>query len=276
MELIDIENQFNNSKFNNDYKHWSNIKNKEQNKLTEQQRDFIQKCKKEYLEYDKNFNIKDFKQLTDIWNRYLTFIRLNNKNKEGKALFSAQSKFESTILEESIYRMFSHYIKNPIKAGSIKAYSNMYFAPYSFEDFKRQTNFKFNSKDQDFALYKEIEIKIDNKIKTIAVPVVAIECKTYLDKTMLEGSIATADKIKSGNPFCFFCIVTECYDVSVEVDINHTRIDQIYVLTKQKGRNKEAKIQKDVLIQLNTDITHHLKNIWSNVEEKIHKFGTII
>jgi len=38
----------------------------------------------------------------------------------------------------------------------------------------------------------------------IYVPIVSIECKTYLDKTMYEGSISTAEKIKKGIPTVFF------------------------------------------------------------------------
>lgn len=276
MNQKNIDNKFNNNKFNNNFKHWSNIKNKESKQLNEQQKLFINECKKQYLEYDKCFDVNDFKKIAAAWNKYLTFVRENNKNKAGKDLFSSQSKFESSILEESMYRIFSKYIKSSIEAGSIKAYSNMYFSPSSFDEFIENTNFKFNVKDQDFALYKNIEVNINNIKKNTAVPIVAIECKTYLDKTMLEGSIATADKIKYGNPFCFFCIVTECYDVSVEVDINTTRIDQIYVLTKQKGRDKSAKIQEDVLEKLYQDISNHLNSSWSNVEEKIKKNGIVI
>lgn len=276
MKQKNIDNEFDNNKFNNNFKHWFNIKHKESKKLNEQQKTFINNCKQQYLEYDKNFDVNDFKKLATAWNKYLKFVRTNNKNNAGKDLFSSQSKFESSILEESMYRIFSKYIKSSIKAGSIKAYSNMYFSPSSFNDFVDNTNFKFNVKDQDFALYKNIEVNINNTKKKTAVPIVAIECKTYLDKTMLEGSIATADKIKYGNPFCFFCIVTECYDVSVDVDINTTRIDQIYVLTKQKGRDKNAKIQEDVLIKLYQDISTHLNSSWSNVEEKIKNNGVVL
>ena len=54
-----------------------------------------------------------------------------------------------------------------------------------------------------------------------------------LDKTMYEGSVATADKIKTGNPYCLFYLVTETYDISSDVDIQTSKIDDIYVLRKQ-------------------------------------------
>ena len=102
------------------------------------------------------------------------------------------------------------------------------------------------------------------------VPVVSIECKTYIDKTMLEGSIATAEKIKSGNPYCLFLVVTEWYDVSYEVDPAYSRIDQIYVLRKQKRKaNKNNPINYTVVNDL-------LERDWSNIEQKLTETGKIL
>ena len=77
--------------------------------------------------------------------------------------------------------------------------------------------------------------------RVLKVPIISIECKTYLDKTMLEGSVSTAEKIKKGNPQAKFYIVTETYDVDYEVDIYGTQIDQIYVLRKQKREKTNSK-----------------------------------
>ena len=118
--------------------------------------------------------------------------------------------------------------------GNIRAYSNMYFSPKNFESFKEDPAIKINQKDQDFAIYRNITLTVKDESINISVPVVSMECKTYLDKTMLEGSIATAEKIKMGNPYCLFFIVTETYDVSYDVDPIYSRIDAIFVLRKQK------------------------------------------
>lgn len=273
-----VDQKFFDQKFNDSYQHWKSINHKLQLKdMSEEQKNFLILCVQEYLKYDTNFDIKNFKKMTQAWNNYLKFVRQNNKSKKtNKLLFSAQSKFEPTILEESIFRMFKCFVDKTIQACSIKAYCNMYFAPLNFEQFKEDTIYRFNVKDQDFALYKDVDISIGTRTQTIPVPIVAIECKTYLDKTMLEGSIATAEKIKNGNPYCYFCIVAECYEVGYEVDIKTTRIDQIYVLTKQKGRSKESEIKEDVLKQLFNDIKKHLKCKWSDVEKKITSKGIVI
>lgn len=273
-----VNNRFFDKKFNASYQHWNNINNKLNfNDLSKEQDDFLTLCVTQYLKYDRNFDVNDIVTMTQAWNNYLKFVRTNNKSKKtGKPLFSAQSKFEPSILEESIFRMFKCFVDETIKACSIKAYCNMYFAPLNFEQFKKDTTYRFNVKDQDFALYKDVEVSIGTIKQTIPVPIVAIECKTYLDKTMLEGSIATAEKIKNGNPYCYFCIVAECYDVGSEVDIKTTRIDQIYVLTKQKGRNKQSEIKEEVLEQLYIDVKNHLNCEWSDVEKKIKEKGVVI
>jgi len=43
---------------------------------------------------------------------------------------------------------------------------------------------------------------------------------------MLDGSIVTAEKIKNDNPYCLFLVVTECYDVSLDVDPAYSRINR--------------------------------------------------
>ncbi len=252
------------------YKHYSNIQAK-LNKNDTRNEEFLFKCIEKYIEYHNNFNIFNYNELTCAWNKYLYYVRTNNK------VFSAQSKFESTILEESIARMFYKYMSNNIKIGSIKAYSNMFFAPSSFDDFKKDVKIKFNVKDQDFAIYKEVIINIGKHKEKVFVPVVAIECKTYLDKTMLEGSVATAEKIKNGNPYCKFYIITESYEVSTSVDIKSTRIDQIYILTKSTSRaNRHSEIKQDVLERLDSDISTHLQGNWSDIDTNIKDNGIIL
>ena len=107
-------------------------------------------------------------------------------------------------------------------------------------------------------------------------PIVAIEAKTYLDKTMLEGSIATAEKIKSGNPYTKFYIVTETYEVDLSVDPAYSRIDQIYVLRKSNDRGENKPISADVVLMIVECIKEHLNKEWSNVEDKLTSKGVIL
>ncbi|CAG8710702.1 28579_t:CDS:2, partial [Racocetra persica] len=189
---------------------------------------------KKYIEYRKllekyttNYN---FNKLAECLNDYKDYLKSYN--------FSSQSKFESTVLEEFLFVLFSKsdFCLDLKKGSSVKAYSNLYFNPKSLKNFvKGPVDVGIHEKDQDFAIYREYEIAVNNeKGKNLNVPIISIECKTYLDKTMLEGSIATAEKVKRGNPQAKFYIVTETYDIDYKVDVYGTQIDQIYILRKQK------------------------------------------
>ena len=142
-----VNKRFYSEKFNTSYQHWSNINNKlNSDKLSSKQNQFLSRCIEEYLKYDENFDINNIDKMTQAWNNYLQYVRLNNINKEtGKALFTAQSKFEPTILEESIFRMFKCFVDNTIKASSIKAYCNMYFAPFGIPYFALTANIEEES-----------------------------------------------------------------------------------------------------------------------------------
>lgn len=233
-----------------------------------------------YNEYVKFYNIM---QNDDINKKIISFINYKdyvaekNKTKDNKPLFSSQSKFESSILEEFLYHIFKNFIKNSnvINVGSVKAYNNLYFAPTDLEKFKQNNFIKINEKDQDFAIYKNITLKDNDKSIELSIPIVAIECKTYLDKTMLEGSIATAEKIKSGNPHCKFYIVTETYEVHLNVDPSTSRIDNIFVLKKGRTNNRNNSICSSVIIDLYNEVKNYLDSNWSDIEKNITDKGKI-
>ncbi|HPE39456.1 MAG TPA: Bpu10I family restriction endonuclease [Bacteroidales bacterium] len=204
-------------------------------------------------------------------------------------VFTSQGKFRPTILEEFMYILFKDLIEEVkikigeidhlLKVGSSKAYTNLFFSASNFHEFIRAPQIGINDKDQDFAIYRPINITIgeSNAIET-NLPIIAIENKTYIDKTMLEGSIATAEKIKSGNPYSQFFIVTENYDVDLKVDPFYSKIDQIYVLRKSK-RNKNVPmnpIYADVLIDLVNNVEKHLNRTWSDVSAKLTNTGKIL
>jgi hypothetical protein len=209
---------------------------------------------------------------------YKEFVKQKNK-KKNKPVFSSQSKFESTIIEEFLYHLFNEYEKDNIKVGSVKAYSSLYFSAKNYESFKNDIKIKVNEKDQDFAIYRAIKLELKDKEKIlstldISIPIIAIECKTYLDKTMLEGSVATAEKIKIGNPHCKFFIVTEAYDVDYKVDISTSRIDNIFVLRKGKSKDNNP-IDSEVIIKLYNTIVNYLEQDWENIEYNIKSYGLL-
>lgn len=270
--------------------HGSNILAKLQrlSSLSTIQRKQLQKVIKKYREWEndnsslRGYSDEMIKQKVEWLNGY--------KNEIENIGFSAQSKFHSSVIEEFLYYLFRDLLNElnqkaqnndiamkKILLGGIRAYSNLYFAPENLVNFIKTPNMKINVKDQDFAIYRTILIKADGEQKMINVPVVSVECKTYIDKTMLEGSIATAEKIKNGNPYCLFLVVTEWYDVSYEVDPAYSRIDQIYVLRKQKRRsNKNNPIYFEVVRDLFNFIMCRLERSQSCIDTSILKEGKVI
>ena len=214
-------------------------------------------------------------------NKYKDHVKEKNINKtDNKKIFSAQSKFESTIIEEFLCRILKNRFGNDVlHYGPVQAYSSLYFSYSDTSSFKQGVEIKLNVKNQDVGIYKREELRVNNdKTHTVSVPIVCIECKTYLDKTMYEGSVATANRIKLGNPYCTFIIVTETYDIKKDVDIETSRIDNIYVLRKQRRSdyNKNPNpIFADVIQSLLDFIRSKLDSRRKSVDELIKTTGCL-
>lgn len=239
----------------------------------------------EYLEKQKElkgYSVQVVKERVRLLNEYYR----DYNHLQLDTVFSSQGKFRSTILEEFMFLLFRDYVadlkrkykdaENLIQGGAAKAYTNLYFTASGIENFVKAPNVEINVKDQDFAIYRKVKLSIDGKSKEIKVPIVAVENKTYLDKTMLEGVIATAEKLKSGNPYTRFVVVSENYDVDLKVDPIYSRIDQIYVLRKSKRKEYFAPIDADVVIRFFQETRCHIERPWSNIEAKMRKEGVIL
>lgn len=208
-------------------------------------------------------------------------------------LFSSQGKFRSTILEEFMCFVFRDYVRElkekygdnrkdgVLYNGASKSYTNMYIAPTDIESFIKNPQMGINDKDQDFAIYRTINISIEGneKSEVANIPIVAIENKAFLDKTMLDSAIATAEKVKSGNPYALYMVVTETYDVKITVDPVYSRIDQIYVLRKckrEKGNYFPSPIDSMVVYRLFEKVKNHMEQPWSKIQERLEDKGEIM
>lgn len=208
--------------------------------------------------------------------------------------FSSQGKFRSTVLEEFMTYIFIDYV-NEIKRkyndplgelgvlfnGGSKSYTNMYISPTDIEDFIKNPQMGVNEKDQDYAIYRKIKIVIEGapKAQLANIPILAIENKTFLDKTMLDGAIATAEKVKTGNPYALYLVVTETYDVGLDVDPVYSKIDQIYVLRKcKRDRNNHAPapIDPEIVIRMFEKVKGHFERPWSKIQKRLEERGEIM
>ena len=206
-------------------------------------------------------------------------------------LFTSQGKLRPTILEEFMYLLFKDYLAdirnreqvtdNKLGIGNAKAYTNLFFSPGSLHDFLGDPSVKINEKNQDFAIYRTIPIDFCEDEQThldAKVPILAVEVKTYIDKTMLEGIIATAEKLKMGNPYSRFIVVSESYQVDRSVDSSYSQIDQIYIIRKcgaMRRMDSRPQIYADVVWRMFEEAKKHIEDTWSDVQTKLERDGVI-
>lgn len=221
---------------------------------------------KPYLEYQKQAKIyfdavitspnksfdfvkKDIFELIELFIIYKqdTYQR-NNKN--DKPYFSSQSKFEPTILEEFLgFLLYPLILNYPnLRCGAIQAFCEMTFSTKIKYSSDKQKILMLEShqktKDQDISIYFDTCIGTEN----VSIPLISIECKTYIDKTMYENSVSTAKRIKNGNANSKFYIVSETYDMNRKLKLNDP-IDNIFILKKAK-RHDSSNFHADVFCNL--------------------------
>lgn len=268
--------------------HASNIITKCSGKLSTKEESALKMLIPEYSKYLRkmmelsSYDKDAIEKKVDYLNDYYNFMHKN----DFERTFTSQGKFRPTILEEFLYLLFKDYVElikqkyddgDVLGSGAVKAYSNLYFKAKDFKDFIKKPEIGVNEKDQDYAIYRTFSITInDKKPLQIRIPAIAIEAKTYIDKTMLDSIIATAEKIKSGNPHTRFIAVSERYDVSYAVDPAYSRIDQIYILRKSMRKNGWADIDKTVVWRLFVETIAHLERPWSDIEARIKEDGVVI
>lgn len=268
--------------------HASNIIKKQSGKLNKKEEDALNAIIPEYAQYLRRMisitgcNKESIKKKVKVVNTYYNFMHENGYDQT----FSAQGKFRPTILEEFLFLLFIDYVKkvkgqfdknNVIGSGAVSAYSNIYFKANTFADFINAPGIGVNVKDQDYAIFRTFDIVInDAEPMQIRIPAIAIEAKTYIDKTMLDSIIATAEKIKSGNPHARFVAVAERYDVSYDVDPAYSRIDQIYILRKSMRKNGWQDIDSEVVWRLFSESISHLSRPWTDIQNRIENEGVVL
>lgn len=268
--------------------HASNLVSKWNNKNTKtEQKEKLTQIFTKYVEYIKANSIKGYtpniiQKRVKCLNEYYNFLHYQECDK----LFTSQSKFRPSILEEFIYILFRDYVAelkskydkhNLLDSGSIKAYTNLFFKAKDFKEYIGQPAIGVNTKDQDYAIYRLCELIVNKEPVNIRIPAVAVEVKTYIDKTMLDSIIATAEKLKTGNPYTRFIAIAEYYEVGSDVDPAYSRIDQIYILRKCKRKEKGwVEIDYQVVQRIFNEVKQHIERPWSDIEQRLQKEGVIL
>jgi hypothetical protein len=116
---------------------------------------------------------------------------------------------------------------------------------------------RVKTKDIDFCIGKEVSASFNREEYKIIIPVVAAECKTYLDNTMFSEAQFTAQKIKQGAPNVKVFVIAEVNEVGLGQIPAQSPVDQVYILRK----NWDSSISSAILYQIVKDAKRALEKI---------------
>ncbi len=194
--------------------------------------------------------------------------------------FDSRSNLHSSVLEEFMYYLFKDFITEfsaSTLIGKAHAYKDLFFQAPNFKQMTSTPFVKVEKKDHDFVIGVNIEASFQCQGSTkivkeqFQIPAVAIECKTYLDKTMLEGASTAAEQLIHKNPNGIYIVVAEWLKLTSKVNLKKYKVDQIYVLRKQKNKDREFRylegyvknpIYVDVISHLFHTVKEHLTDDW--------------
>ena len=167
-----------------------------------------------------------------------------------KLKIKSQSKFRPTVFEEFCGFLFKDVPE--ISALGLSFYGKKIFAGIGLSE---DGTTRVKTKDVDFCIGKEVQAEFNGNESSFIIPVVAVECKTYTDKTMLSEAQFTALTLKNGAPNVKVYILSETNRVALTEIPNQTPIDQYFVLRA----DEDDPIDADVLWDFFSEVREALK-----------------
>lgn len=184
--------------------------------------------------------------------------------------FDSRSNLHSSALEEFMFYLFKDLVNdfsNHALIGKSHAFKDIFFRSNNYLDMVSAPHSFVEKKDHDFVIGSSIHATFQCKgMETreetyFDMPAVAIECKTYLDKTMLEGASTAGEQLKSRNPNAMYIVVAERLKLTEAVNLKKYKVDQIYVLRKQRNTDREYRyLDTYTANPIYTDVVTHLFN----------------
>ena len=184
--------------------------------------------------------------------------------------FDSRSNLHSSVLEEFMYYLFRAIVRGistTALIGKSHSFKDVFFRAPSYKEMVKTPHALVEIKDHDFAIGASVKATMKCEGSVTAeehnwdIPAVAIECKTYLDKTMLQDVSTAAEQLKQKNPNAMYIVVAEWLKLTESVNLKKYKIDQIYVLRKQKNTDREfsydAGYQKNPIY---ADVVEHCFN----------------
>lgn len=218
------------------------------------------------------------KERTRLFNEYKDFI---DQQVYAEA-FDSRSNLHSSVLEEFVFYLFRDLVKSISEnalIGKSHAYKDIFYSSSSFVEMVQKPGFHVEKKDHDFVIGVDITAAFrckggdEQQNENLQIPAVAIECKTYLDKTMLEGASNAAAQLMAVNPNALYIVLSEWLKLTDDINLRKYKVDQIYILRKQKNTDRKYRflptyhknpIYPDVVEHLFHVVRNHLTSSWNN------------
>ena len=196
--------------------------------------------------------------------------------------FDSRSNLHSSVLEEFIYYLFRDLVAEfaaQALIGKSHTFKDIFFMPPNYDAMLASPHARLERKDHDFAIGVNVSAVLKSAGQQggeehhFQIPAVAIECKTYLDKTMLEGASMAAEQLKFRNPNALYLVVSEWLKLTENVNLRKFKVDQIYVLRKQKNTDREYRflpgyeknpVYPDIVEHLFSTVRTHLTANWES------------
>lgn len=181
--------------------------------------------------------------------------------------FSHQSDFTSSIIPEMLCTLFSTVIKaSGVEGLEVSAEKDLTIE-CTF-DISDGGVIRYKNKRVDVAVVKPCPLSFNRQEAILPIPLVAIECKTNLDKNMLSGIEQSVSDLKKTFPECYYYVVSELSDFDVKKsNYASSGIDEIYILRKQKrgtvrnNPNQRKVIHTNLLCELSEYLLQGLKQM---------------
>jgi hypothetical protein len=165
--------------------------------------------------------------------------------------FDSRSNLHSSVLEEFIFYLFRDLVYEFSKSailGKAHTFKDIFFNATSYKEMVARPNAKIEKKDHDFIIGVNIQAKMNcegnanTESHNWQIPAVVIECKTYLDKTMLEGASMAAEQLKHRNPNAIYIVVAEWIKLTEQVNLRKFKVDQILCFEETKKHRQRISL----------------------------------
>jgi hypothetical protein len=215
---------------------------------------------------------KDIESLTAALNEYKNFVEPVLDARAN----SAQEGLQPSILEEFFGYLFSELSQEigvELLRRPASSFIGLIFNPKNINSLVSAPEYTVRSKDHDFVLGARLRMDISAegasaaRSERLVVPAVAIECKRYLERNMLDECAGTAERIKKSTPYCRYIVAAEFLKLD-HASPELSQIDEIFVLRRQRNseRGSEATVVQpiydDLVVAIYEDVLSHLKRVW--------------